>query len=55
MKTLDFILAFEGGELTEKELIKGFQDLINNGMAWTLQGMYGRMATDLIEAGLCKR
>ena len=55
MNTLDFILAFEGGELTEKELIKGFQDLINNGMAWTLQGMYGRMATNLINAGLCKR
>ena len=55
MEVLDFIMAFECGELTEKELIKGFQKLIDNGMAWTLQGIYGRTATRLIEAGLCHK
>lgn len=50
----EFIIAYEGGELnTEEEVIEGFQHLINNGMAWTLQGSYGRTAKSLIEAGYC--
>lgn len=55
MTTVDFVIAYEGGELTDKEIIKGFQKLIDSGLAWTLQGMYGRMATRLIELGLCHR
>ncbi len=47
------IIAYEEGELEEQEMIELFQTLINNGMAWTLQGHYGRTATQLIEAGLC--
>ena len=51
-----FIMAFEGDEIENDEvLIEGFQALIDNGMAWTLQGMYGRMASRLIEAGHCHR
>jgi len=50
-----FIMEFEGGDISEEYLIEGFQHLIDNGMAWTLQGMYGRMAIRLIEAGLCHR
>ena len=50
---LDFIMDFEGGEISEERLIEGFQHLIDNGMAWNLQGFYGRTATALIEAGHC--
>lgn len=47
------IIAWEGGEMSEDEAVELFQDLINNGMAWTLQGCYGRNAAALIDAGLC--
>lgn len=50
----DFILRFECDELEdESELIRGFQYLIDSGLAWTLQGSYGRSAAALIDAGLC--
>ena len=50
---LDKILAYEQGELSEAESIKLFQSLIDSGMAWRLQGSYGRTAVALIEAGFC--
>lgn len=53
MNNFDFILAFEAGELEDDEIIEGFQELINDGIVWQLQGFYGRTAHDLIEAGLC--
>lgn len=49
------IVAFEDGELGEEETIELFQHLIDNGLAWQLQGFYGRTAADLIAAGLCHR
>ena len=55
MDEVDFIMAFEAGEVDEEMLVEGFQMLIDNGHAWTLQGMYGRVATALIERGLCHR
>lgn len=49
-----FIIAFEGGDISEPEIVEGFQHMINSGIVWTLQGFYGRTATALIEQGFCK-
>lgn len=53
MATFDKIIAYENGELTYEEFVQLFQELIDNGMAWTLQGSYGRTAKALIERGEC--
>lgn len=51
---VSFIMAYEGGELDdEEELIAGFQQMIDSGVVWKLQGHYGRTAQALIEAGYC--
>lgn len=48
------IIAFEADELGEQESLELFQYLVDTGLAWQLQGSYGRAANDLIEAGLIK-
>ena len=54
MSTLtDKIIDYEQGQSTWEETIELFQLLIDNGMTWTLQGHYGRMASNLIESGQC--
>ena len=50
----DSILAYENDELDGDEQVALFQRLIDNGLAWSLQGHYGRMAHELIKAGLCE-
>ena len=48
------IIDFETGAMeTKEEVIEFFQELIDTGLAWTLQGSYGRMAKTLIEEGYC--
>lgn len=51
---VDFVIAFEAGELTEEEIHSGFQELINSGIVWSLQGHYGRTACALIDSGICR-
>ena len=47
------IIAYESGEMQDEEIIDFFQRLIDSGMAWSLQGSYGRMAMRLVEDGVC--
>jgi hypothetical protein len=55
MDLVDKIIAYEDGTLDEQATIAFFQDLINSGLVWQLQGHYGRTAASLIQAGLCSR
>ena len=48
---VDKIIEFEAGELGPEEALHLFADLIKTGLAWQLQGTYGRMAVDLINGG----
>lgn len=50
--TIDRIMDYEAGELGQEETIELFQQLVNSGLAWRLQGHYGRTARALIDAGL---
>lgn len=52
MGQIDKIIAYEQGDLNEQETIKLFQELVDSGLAWQLQGSYGRMAQALIADGL---
>ena len=49
------IIKYESDEMDQEEVIEFFQELINSGYAWKLQGHYGRTALRLIEYGLCQR
>lgn len=52
MDSIDKIMAYESGLLTtEEEIIEFFQDLVDTGLAWKLQGHYGRTARELIDLG----
>ena len=50
----DMIIKYEMGELGDLDCIALFQELIDTGLAWRLQGWFGRHAMHLIEEGLCK-
>ena len=47
------IMEYEGGDMSNERMIAFFQKLIDSGMAWTLQGHYGRTADALIKGGYC--
>jgi len=54
MDIVDKIIAFESGEMTEfEDVVAFFQELIDKGTVWHLQGSYGRNAENLIASGYC--
>jgi hypothetical protein len=54
MSQIDKIIAFENGELDSEQTIQLFQELIDSGKVWQLQGFYGRTAKYLIDKGYCE-
>ena len=57
---VDDIIKYENGDIGDTtlpleeqlDLLDFFQDLVNSGLAWQLQGHYGRVAARLIRLGL---
>lgn len=47
----DYFSRYENGEMTEPEVIEFFQYLVDSGLAWILQGSYGRQAVRMINGG----
>ena len=54
MDRVSKIISYESGTMSDEDAVLFFQELINDGSAWTLQGHYGRTAKAFIEEGLCK-
>lgn len=54
MNALDFIFAYENGELDRDQIVAGFQSLIDSGAINHLQGSYQRQALEFIMSGECK-
>jgi hypothetical protein len=49
---VDWLVAWEQGALSAEGEITLFQELVDSGLAWQLQGMYGRQAMAMLDAGL---
>jgi len=53
MNDIDFIIAYENGELDRDEIVAGFQSLIDSGVINHLHGAYQRQALELLKSGEC--
>lgn len=55
MSTYDAVALAEGFEEgTEEEQIEAWQYLLDTGIVWQLQGMFGRQAMAMVDAGVIK-
>jgi hypothetical protein len=52
---IDLIIAYESGDLSDYQTVNLFAELVRTGLAFQLQGHYGRTAAALIEAGYIDR
>jgi len=53
---VDYIMEYEGGDISEKDYLYLMAYMIKTGRAWTFQGsLYGRPAKELIDAGIISR
>jgi hypothetical protein len=52
MNSIDQITAYEQGDLDRDATIELFQNLLDSGLVWKLQGHYGRTAERLLHMGL---
>jgi hypothetical protein len=52
MKMIDMLMAYEDGELDSEQTVELFQNLIDSGLIFNLQGHYMRVAKELVNAGL---
>lgn len=50
--TVGAIIEYESGMMDDEHILVFFQHLVDTGMAWTLQGAYGRAAQALLNKGL---
>lgn len=55
LPNVDQLIRFESGALPRDEAVALIQHGIDNGWVWQLQGFYGRIANQLINAGICTR
>jgi len=46
------LAGIEDEDLTEEMYLEAWQYLVDTGLAWQLQGSFGRMAKHLIETGV---
>ncbi len=52
---IDAVLIAEGVEPASREVqLAAWQYLVDTGLAWELQGFFGRTATDLLRAGVIR-
>lgn len=48
------IMRYEQGDATARETVELFADLVRTGLAWSLQGHYGRTAHGMIRDGIIR-
>ena len=52
IEAIDIAEGYVNAE-SEEQYVAAWQQLIDTGLAWSLQGWFGRTARQLIEEGVC--